>query len=123
MPGISIHVVDVASGLLAQGLKVELYSVTPNRSLVASGTIGPRGLLDDLRLEQTFAPGYFEAVLHVGEFYLTEQPQPARTSSAAPSITFLDLVTYRFGIADPTQHYHLPFKMTAWGYSCFRGGA
>jgi tripartite-type tricarboxylate transporter receptor subunit TctC len=27
--------------------------------------------------------------------------------------------------ADPdgyTQHYHLRFKCTPWGYSCFRGG-
>ncbi|TAK88502.1 MAG: hypothetical protein EPO20_02705 [Betaproteobacteria bacterium] len=31
--------------------------------------------------------------------------------------------TYRFGIADPDQHYHLPFKCAPWGYSCFRGGA
>jgi tripartite-type tricarboxylate transporter receptor subunit TctC len=36
---------------------------------------------------------------------------------------FLDVVSYRFGIADPKQHYHLPFKCTPWGYSCFRGGA
>ena len=27
------------------------------------------------------------------------------------------------GIADPEQHYHLPFKLTPWGFSCFRGGA
>jgi 5-hydroxyisourate hydrolase len=40
-----------------------------------------------------------------------------------PSPPFLDVVTYRFGISDPEQHYHLPFKCTPWGYSCFRGGA
>ena len=28
-----------------------------------------------------------------------------------------------FGIADLAQHYHLPFKMTPWGFSLFRGGA
>jgi 5-hydroxyisourate hydrolase len=38
-------------------------------------------------------------------------------------VPFLDVVTYRFGIADPQAHYHLPFKCTPWGYSCFRGGA
>ena len=43
--------------------------------------------------------------------------------SALPAVPFLDVVTYRFGIADPQQHYHLPFKCTPWGYSCFRGGA
>ena len=30
---------------------------------------------------------------------------------------------YRFGIADLAQHYHLPLKMTPWGFSLFRGGA
>ena len=38
-------------------------------------------------------------------------------------IPFLDVVSYRFGIADPRQHYHLPLKCTPYGYSCFRGGA
>jgi 5-hydroxyisourate hydrolase len=33
------------------------------------------------------------------------------------------MVAYQFGIDDPQQHYHLPFKCTPWGYSCFRGGA
>ena len=32
-------------------------------------------------------------------------------------------LAFRFGIDDPEQHYHLPFKVTPWGYSCFRGGA
>ena len=40
-----------------------------------------------------------------------------------PAVPFLDVVTYAFGIADPAQHYHLPFKLTPWGYSLFRGGA
>jgi 5-hydroxyisourate hydrolase len=40
-----------------------------------------------------------------------------------PEVPFLDEVSYRFGIADPRQHYHLPMKLTPWGYSCFRGGA
>jgi 5-hydroxyisourate hydrolase len=30
---------------------------------------------------------------------------------------------FRFGIADPAQHYHLPLKVTPWGFSLFRGGA
>jgi len=32
-------------------------------------------------------------------------------------------VIYRFGIGDTGEHFHLPFKLTAWGVSCFRGGA
>ena len=36
---------------------------------------------------------------------------------------FLEVVPYRFGVADLAQHYHLPLKMTPWGFSLFRGGA
>ena len=42
---------------------------------------------------------------------------------AAAAVPFLDIVAYRFGLADPEAHYHLPMKCTPWGYSCFRGGA
>ena len=55
-------------------------------------------------------------VFHVAAFYRGSVP-------ALPAVPFLDHVTYRFGIADSQQHYHLPMKLTPWGYSCFRGGA
>ena len=48
--------------------------------------------------------------------------QPAQ-GIAAPKPAFLEIVPYRFGIADLAQHYHLPVKMTPWGFSLFRGGA
>jgi 5-hydroxyisourate hydrolase len=38
-------------------------------------------------------------------------------------VPFLDVLIYRVGLDDVCQHYHLPFKLTAWGVSCFRGGA
>ena len=42
---------------------------------------------------------------------------------AIPAPAFLEVVPFRFGIADPLQHYHLPLKLTPWGFSLFRGGA
>ena len=47
----------------------------------------------------------------------------SRAGFALPAVPFLDVATFRFGIADADQHYHMPFKLTPWGYSCFRGGA
>jgi 5-hydroxyisourate hydrolase len=46
-----------------------------------------------------------------------------RRRVAPPDELFLDVVHFHFGIADPAQHYHLPFKCTPWGYSCSRGSA
>jgi 5-hydroxyisourate hydrolase len=116
MPGISIHVVDVTRGVVASGMRVEVFSMGEARSRIVSGAIAPSGVLDDPALSAPFAPGAYEVLLHVGAFY-------ARAGFALPAVPFLDVATFRFGIADPEQHYHLPFKLTPWGYSCFRGGA
>jgi 5-hydroxyisourate hydrolase len=118
MPGISIHAVDVARGVVATGMRVELFSIIAedDRRVVARGVISSKGTLDDRALAATFAAGRYEAIFHVGAYY-----RDAGISLA--SIPFLDVVSYRFGISQPQQHYHLPFKFTAWGYSCFRGGA
>jgi 5-hydroxyisourate hydrolase len=119
VPGISIHAVDVARGLVAAGMRVELLSVVGEgneRRLIARGVISARGTLDDDALAATFAAGHYEAVFHVGAYYRD-------AGISLPRIPFLDVVSYRFGISQPQQHHHLPFKFTAWGYSCFRGGA
>ena len=115
MSGVSIHVVDVSRGVVARGMKVEVFAL-PDRRLIASGSIAENGVLNDAALAATFATGHYEAVFHIADYYKTE-------SVPLPATPFLDVVTYRFGIADSRQHYHLPFKMTPWGYSCFRGGA
>lgn len=113
MPGISIHVVDVSRGVVAAGMRVELVR---DGRLIAAGQIGAKGLLEASVLASQFEPGFYDAKFYVGDWY-REQRVPL------PDVPFLDAVTYRFGISDPQQHYHLPFKCTPWGYSCFRGGA
>lgn len=113
MPGISIHVVDVSRGVVASGMRVELFR---GAHLLASGVLSAKGLLQAKELEATFSPGTYEAVFHLGEWYRAQ-------GIVMPAVPFLDVVTYRFGVSDPEQHYHLPFKCTPWGYSCFRGGA
>jgi 5-hydroxyisourate hydrolase len=113
MPGVSIHVVDVSRGVVATGMRVELYR---GGEVIASGSISSKGLLDSAELGAKFAPGAYEAVFHVAAWYREQRV-------ALPVVPFLDVVRYRFGISNPEQHYHLPFKCTPWGYSCFRGGA
>jgi 5-hydroxyisourate hydrolase len=118
MPGISIHVVDVSRGIVANGMRVELLVALegePER-LVATGRTTAAGMLDHPALAQTFAPGYYVARFHIADYYRA-------VIGETGSVPFLDVVSYRFGVADPAQHYHLPMKCTPWGYSCFRGGA
>jgi 5-hydroxyisourate hydrolase len=34
---------------------------------------------------------------------------------------FLDLIPIRFGLADASQHYHVPLLLSAHGYATYRG--
>ena len=118
MPGVSIHVVDVARGVVATGMEVELHAVDAGGKLelVAKGSVGANGLLNAPELSKTFVAGGYVAVFHVAGFYRAQ-------GIALPAVPFLAVVRFHFGISDPAQHYHLPFKCTPWGYSCFRRGA
>ncbi len=114
--GISIHVFDVSRGIAASGLRVELRG--PDGGLLAEGTVGASGAFDHptVRGEGIVATGLYEALFHVADWYRAQ-------GVTLPSPAFLETVPYRFGIADLAQHYHLPLKMTPWGFSLFRGGA
>jgi len=85
-------------------------------ALIAAGNVSSRGLLEEKALNEEFSPASYEARFHVGAW-------DREQGVALPAVPFLDVVNYRFGISDPEQHFHLPFKCTPWGYSCFRGGA
>lgn len=113
--GVSIHVVDIATGRVAQGLEVSIGR--PDGEPILHGRIDERGLLPGLEtLAEQFGSGVYDVRLQVAAFYRA-------AGAALPATPFLDELLYRFGIGDARQHYHLPFKLTAWGVSCFRGGA
>lgn len=113
--GVSIHVVDIASGRVAQGLELSIERLDGERIL--HGRIDERGLLPGLEvLAERFGSGVYDVRLQVADFY-------REAGTALPDTPFLGELIYRFGIGDARQHYHLPFKLTAWGVSCFRGGA
>jgi 5-hydroxyisourate hydrolase-like protein (transthyretin family) len=119
--GLSIHCVDVASGRVATGLRVSLWRLGPDGlplgPALAEGSVGAKGLLEHPALmSEAITPGGYEARFAVGDFYRS-------LGHPLPSPAFLETVPYRFHIADASQHYHLPFKFTAWGFSLFRGGA
>ncbi len=59
-------------------------------------------------------PGAYEVVFHAGDFF-------AANGVAQSSPPFLAEVPFRFNIADAEQHYHLPMKITPWGFSLYRG--
>jgi 5-hydroxyisourate hydrolase len=110
LSGISIHVFDVSRGIPAAGLKVEMTG--PDGARLLNGLVSPQGTLDCA----TPSTGLYEAIFYVGDWYRAQ-------GVPVPVPAFLEAVPFRFGVADLAQHYHLPLKMTPWGFSLFRGGA
>jgi 5-hydroxyisourate hydrolase len=109
--GISIHAYDVSRGVPAAGLGVKLKG--PDGQSLLDGNADRRGALE---LADVPTIGLYEALFNVGDWYRAQ-------GLILPSPAFLEVVPFRFGIADLAQHYHLPLKMTPWGISLFRGGA
>jgi 5-hydroxyisourate hydrolase len=114
MPGISVHVVDTTRGLPAAGMRIEIYALGAERKLIAEGALVRSGAFEHPISRQRLAAGSYEVVFHAGAFF-----QSAGVAQSDPP--FLGQVPFRFQIADPEQHYHLPMKMSPWGFSVYRG--
>jgi 5-hydroxyisourate hydrolase len=114
MPGLSVHAVDVTRGVPAAGMRVEVYALTPARRRIAEGALAASGVLDHPIARERLDTGTYEVVFHAGAFFAA-----AGVVQATPP--FLGEVPFRFTIADPEQHYHLPMKITPWGFSLYRG--
>lgn len=130
MQAVSIHVVDVANGVVAVGMRVDVARREEEEegqqhargkgeqwTQVVSGKVGRNGVVDGIEgRERLFDIGVYELRLHVADYYRAR-------GTALPEPAFMDVQVFRFGLSDMSQHYHLPVKLTPWGISCFRGGA
>jgi len=117
MPGISIHVVDVARGKPAVGMFVEVHAIDgDDRRVVGTGCVGDNGALDHpMSVGEGVGAGTHEVVLHAGEYFrfvgqVTDKP------------AFQEIVPLRFTVLDVREHYHLPIKISPWGISVWRDG-
>jgi 5-hydroxyisourate hydrolase len=115
--GLSTHVLDTMHGTPAGGMKVQLFT-TQNQAAVlvtsfqldANGR-APHGLLYD---SASLRAGTYRLVFDVAGYFRAkgvELPQPP----------FLDQVRLDFGVADVSQHYHVPLLVSPWSYSTYRG--
>ena len=116
MGRLSTHVLDTANGTPAAGLRIELFALgAAGRRLVAQATTNADGRTDGPLLSgDALAGGAYELLFHVGAYFRqkgAELPDPA----------FLDVVPVRFGVADPSAHYHVPLLVSPFAYSTYRG--
>jgi len=110
MPGkLTTHVLDTANGRPAAGMRIELYRLGAERTLLASTVTNGDGRTDMPLLEGApFCTGTYEILFHAGDYF-------------AESARFLDVVPVRFTIADSKSHYHVPLLCSPWSYSTYRG--
>ncbi|GGF70169.1 5-hydroxyisourate hydrolase [Azorhizobium oxalatiphilum] len=113
--GISIHGVDIAKGIAAAGLGVEVFALTPERRSIAKGELGANGVFEHPIISgEGIAAGPHEVVFALGDWLRAN-------GYGEKEAAFLDMVPFRFVITRVEEHYHLPFKFTPWGIQLFRG--
>lgn len=116
MGRLSTHVLDTANGKPGAGVRLELYRVGQGgKTLLKSATTNQDGRCDAPLLEgDAFRAGCYELVFAAGDYF-------AAQGAALPEPRFIDRVTLAFGVADPTQNYHVPLVVSPWSYSTYRG--
>lgn len=119
MGRLTTHVLDTSQGKPGAGIRVELY-------ILNEGKDGARRLLRDIQTNHDgradkplleggeFSAGEYELVFHAGDYF-------AAQGVDLPKPRFVDRVVLRFGIADASQHYHVPLLVSPWSFSTYRG--
>ena len=115
--GLSTHVLDTMHGTPAAGMALALYT-----------TQG-----EDATLVQRFVPNadarnpggtpHHNDSLRVGTYRLVFEVAAYFKACAVslPEPNFLNQVSLDFGVADASQHYHVPLLVSPWSYSTYRG--
>jgi 5-hydroxyisourate hydrolase len=116
MGRLTTHVLDTATGCPAQGMRIELHRLDGSvRQPVADVVTNEDGRCDGpLLVDEAFTAGVYELTFHAGAYFDAiglDLPEPK----------FLDQVPLRFGIADASQHYHVPLLISPFSFSTYRG--
>jgi 5-hydroxyisourate hydrolase len=112
---LTTHVLDTARGRPAAGMALELFRIEDGerRSLKRIEANADGRTDAPLLTEDEFEAGLYEIVFEVGAYFAGE-----------PGVVdppFLDRVPIRFGVADPSAHYHVPLLASPWSYNTYRG--
>ena len=112
MPGkLTTHVLDIADGIPAAGVKVSLYR---DGKLLHSAITNQNGRLDSPLLSgDQLIKGSYRLEFSIGEYFA------ARGNNDAGR--FLTVVPIAFEIDEPGRDYHVPLLVSPWSYTTYRG--
>lgn len=116
MGRLTTHVLNLAAGTPAAGMRIELHDVdsSPPRVLAQVRTNDDGRCAQSLLEGPELRAGRYTLTFHVAEYF-------RRSGANLTEPAFLDEVVIRFGVADPAQNYHIPLLVTPWSYSTYRG--
>ncbi len=116
MGKLTTHVLNIAAGIPAAGMRIELHdpATNPPRVLAQALTNAdgrcPQPLLEGDALRR----GQYALTFYVADYF-------RGNGVSLPDPPFIDHVVIRFGIADAQQSYHVPLLVSPWSYSTYRG--
>ena len=116
MAHLSTHVLDIARGIPAKGVRIELHRIeNGERRRVATGVTNADGrIAAPLISGDLLEIGVYELVFYAGDYL-----RSAGVAVGEPA--FLDQVIVRFGVAELNRNYHVPLLLSPFGYSTYRG--
>ena len=115
MGRLSTHVLDVANGRPARGLRIELARVVNGAAevLVTAMTNADGRTDEPLLAGNELLTGKYRLQFHVADYF--------RSVGVADAGKFLDVVPVEFIIDDSTAVYHVPLLVSPWHYVTYRG--
>ena len=114
MTKLTTHCLDTFSGKPAKGVKVDVYIVSDKGEKLNSIILNNNGRSDKPLIEgNNFKEGEYELVFFIGEYF--------KKKTDLPKTPFLNEVIIRFGISNPSEHYHVPLLVSPLSYSTYRG--
>jgi 5-hydroxyisourate hydrolase len=121
MGKLTTHVLNVAAGIPAAGMRIELRAVgaaskgIADLPLIVAVQTNAEGRCAAPLIEgAAFGIGRYALTFHVAAYFRAlghELPEPP----------FLDEIVIAIGIADPRLDYHVPLLVSPWSYSTYRG--
>jgi 5-hydroxyisourate hydrolase len=116
MGKLTTHVLDLAAGIPAAGVRIELHAlgVSPPRLLTQRRTNEQGRCAQPLLEGDALQAGRYQLTFHAAEYFRAQGVQ-------VPEPPFIDAVVIAFGVASPEQDYHVPLLISPWSYSTYRG--
>lgn len=116
MGRLTTHVLDTSRGCPGKGIRIDIFRINGDERIrLGEAVTNDDGRCDTPLLEgDAFTSGEYELVFHAGDYLRAQGVE-------ASEPRFLDRIPLRFGVADDSEHYHVPLLVSPYSYSTYRG--